>query len=76
MKLCIACLKLVLRRLARSKQARPVTPFISNEMFLFVNLQQEFDMVCWSIILFFFLMVRKSNFVPTYVKQFDPKINF
>ena len=70
-------LKLTLRGLARSKQhvpkqARPVTPFILKEMFLFVDIQQEFDMVCWSIILLFFLMARKSNFVPTSVKQFDP----
>ena len=42
-------------------------------MFLFLDLQQEFNTVCWSIILYmFFLMARKSNFLPTAVKSFDP----
>ena len=64
-------LKLLLRGLARSKQhvpkqASPITPKILTEMFSFVDLQKEFDIVTWSItLLMFFLMARKSNFLPT-----------
>ena len=38
----------------------------------FVNLQQKFDTVCWSIILMFFLMAPTSKSVPISIKQFDP----
>ena len=38
----------------------------------FVDLQQKFDTVCWSIILMFFLMAPTSQSVPTSIKQFDP----
>ena len=71
-------LKLLLRGLARSKQhvpkqPSPITPKILTEMFSYVDLQKEFDIVSWSItLLMFFLMARKSNFLPTSVKEFDP----
>ena len=70
-------LNMLLRGIARSKQhvpkkAAPVTPQILKEMFCFLDLHQEFDIVCWSaILLMFFLMARKSNFMPTSVKLFD-----
>ena len=41
-------------------------------MFSFVDLQKEFDIVSWSITLhMFFLMARKSNFLPISVKDID-----
>ena len=70
-------LKLLLRGLACSKQhvpkqASPITQKILTDMFSFVDLQIEFDIVSWSItLLLFFLMTRKSSFLPTSVKDIE-----
>ena len=71
-------LKLLLRGIARSKQhvprkASPITPHILKDMFSFLDLQQDFDLVCWSIILMmFFLMARISNLLPNSIRSLDP----
>ena len=42
-------------------------------MFSFLDLQQDFDLVCCSIILMmFFMMARKSNLLPKSIRSFDP----
>ena len=70
-------LNLLLMGIARSKQhipkkATPITPQILKEMFCFLDLQQDFDIVCWCVILLmFFLMARKSNLLPNSVHSFD-----
>ena len=71
-------LKLLLRGIARSKQhvprkASPITPHILKDMFSFLDLQQDFDLVCWSIsLMMFFLMARKSNLLPNSIRSLDP----
>ena len=70
-------LNMLLRGVARSKQhvpkkAAPITPQIFKEMFCFLDMRQEFDIVCWcAILLMFFLMARKSNLLPNSVNGFD-----
>ena len=63
-------LKLVLARPIR--QAEPMTPEIMEKMFVFVNTQEEEQMVAWTaLVVGFHLLLRKSNLVPDTQGTFD-----
>ena len=69
--------KLVLKGLARknpycSKQALPITPEILYEIYRILDLSCDKHAIFWCLFLFaFFLMARKSNFVPNSAATFD-----
>ena len=71
-------LKLALRGLKRlnphcPKQALPITPPILLQFFKFLDMRSPADATYWCLFLFaFFLMLRKSNLVPSSTKKFDP----
>lgn len=72
-------LNLLLRGIARCKQHIPrkasaITPEILKDIYNFVNQDNTFEVVLWSLfLLMFFLMARKSNMMPNSVSEFDVK---
>lgn len=71
-------IKLLFRVLSRQnhhmpRRALPITPQILFQMYEFLDMSNPSDVTIWCCFLFaFFLMVRKSNLVPTSAKNFDP----
>ncbi|CAG2202145.1 unnamed protein product [Mytilus edulis] len=71
-------IKLLFRGLSRQnhhmpRRALPITPQILFQMYEFLDMSNPSDVTIWCCFLFaFFLMVRKSNLVPTSAKNFDP----
>ena len=69
-------LKLLLRGLDRvhphaPRQALAITPNVLLKIYKFVNLNDPLHVACWSAYLIaFFLMLRKSNLVPTSWNKF------
>ncbi|CAC5360758.1 unnamed protein product [Mytilus coruscus] len=72
-------IKLLFRGLSRQNphmphRALPITPHILLKMYEFFDMSKPSDVTFWCCFLFaFFLMVRKSNLVPTSAKNFDPR---
>ena len=70
-------LKLTFRGLARLKQHQPrraqaITPEMLSRMSEFVDRSNTLDLVIWTaILLAFFCLLRKSNYVPDSQKAFD-----
>ena len=70
-------LKLTFRGLARLKQHQPrraqaITPEMLSRMSEFVDRSNTLDLVVWTaILLAFFCLLRKSNYVPDSQKAFD-----
>ena len=70
-------LKLTFRGIARLRQHQPkraqaITPEMLCRMHKFINVSDTVDLVVWAAILVtFFCMLRKSNYVPESQKSFD-----
>lgn len=68
-------INLSLKGIARSqphmvKQAAPITPEILLKMYEHMNMKKSTNIVLWCLFLFaFFLFARKSNLVPTTLKD-------
>ena len=71
--------KMVCQGIARQKkhvpnQALPMTPEILAELYKLLDLDDSNDVTFWTAILFsFYIMLRKSNIVPTSKSSFDSK---
>ena len=70
-------LSLIIRGVARQKshkptRARPITPSLLLQIYYMLDLRKDRDLSLWSSFLVaFYLMLRKSNVVPTSAASFD-----
>lgn len=56
------------------KQAKPITPDILRDIYNHVQLQNVFEIVCYTALLLgFYMFLRKSNLVPDTTRSFNSK---